>query len=227
MTKRELLGRLRPLLPLLPKKMQPRLRMQIIRALAPPGLLLGNDVYIEQPDCFSIFGSEASIAIGDESIFWGKSIIHAYGRGSIAVGRRCIGFANAQIYCRDCVEFGHHVLAGWDLTIIDYEAHPIDNKLREKQGDYMISNWNPFCRDKNCLEKQDIDFFNTYWDNDATFDHAPVRIGNNCWIGYGVSIMKGVTIGDNTIIASKSVVMTSLPSNCVAAGNPARGVKRF
>ena len=49
----------------------------------------------------------------------------------------------------------------------------------------------------------------------------PVTIGNNVWIGAGVSILPGVTIGDNTVIAAGSVVNRDIPSNCVAAENPA------
>ena len=56
-------------------------------------------------------------------------------------------------------------------------------------------------------------------------DHAPVIIGENCWIGRNVSIMKGVTIGDNSVIAANSVVTKSVPANCIAAGNPAKVVK--
>jgi len=201
--------------------------MQVIRALAPPGLQLGNDVYIEDPDCFTLVGPGAGITIGDETIFWGKSSVSAYIKGRISVGRRCYVASNARIGCRDRIEIGHHVLLSWDLTIFDYEHHPVENKLRQKQLDFMTPEFNPFCQEKRGLTKEDIDFFTTYWDNDAIFEHAPVRIGNNCWIGYGVSIMKGVTIGDNTIVAAKSVVVKSLPPDCIAAGNPAKVVREI
>ena len=48
----------------------------------------------------------------------------------------------------------------------------------------------------------------------------PVHIGNNCWIGAGVLILPGVTIGDNTIIGAGSVVTKDIPANVVAYGNP-------
>lgn len=48
----------------------------------------------------------------------------------------------------------------------------------------------------------------------------PINIGNNVWLGYGVVVMKGVTIGENTIIGLNSVVTKDIPSNCIAAGNP-------
>jgi len=49
----------------------------------------------------------------------------------------------------------------------------------------------------------------------------PVTIGNNVWIGAGVSILPGVTIGDNAVIAAGSIVTKDVPSYCVVAGNPA------
>jgi len=53
----------------------------------------------------------------------------------------------------------------------------------------------------------------------------PVSIGNNVWIGGSVTILPGVTIGDNVSIGAGSVVVKDIPSNTVAVGNPCRVVK--
>lgn len=52
--------------------------------------------------------------------------------------------------------------------------------------------------------------------------NAPVRIGNNCWLGAGVIVLPGITVGDNTVIGAGSVVTKDLPANVVAVGNPCR-----
>ena len=52
--------------------------------------------------------------------------------------------------------------------------------------------------------------------------NMPVRIGRNCWLGAGVIVMPGVTIGDNTVIGAGSVVTRDIPSGVVAVGNPCR-----
>lgn len=52
--------------------------------------------------------------------------------------------------------------------------------------------------------------------------NMPVHIGKNCWIGAGVIIVPGITIGDNVVIGAGSVVTKNLPSNVVAAGNPCK-----
>jgi acetyltransferase-like isoleucine patch superfamily enzyme len=56
---------------------------------------------------------------------------------------------------------------------------------------------------------------------------APVRIGDNVWIGDHAIVCKGVTIGDNSIVGAGAVVARDVPANSVAAGNPARVVKEL
>ncbi len=50
----------------------------------------------------------------------------------------------------------------------------------------------------------------------------PVHIGKNCWLGAGVIVLPGVTIGNNVVIGAGSVVTKDLPDNVVAVGNPCR-----
>ncbi|WP_136606456.1 sugar O-acetyltransferase [Paenibacillus dokdonensis] len=55
----------------------------------------------------------------------------------------------------------------------------------------------------------------------------PITVGNNVWIGGGVSILPGITIGDNTVIGSGSVVTKSIPSGVIAAGNPCKVIREI
>lgn len=59
------------------------------------------------------------------------------------------------------------------------------------------------------------------------YNVAPVSIGNNVWIGEGVIVLPGVTIGNGSIIGAHSVVNRNIPENCIAVGSPARVIKRF
>lgn len=52
--------------------------------------------------------------------------------------------------------------------------------------------------------------------------NLPIHIGKNCWLGAGVIVLPGVTIGDNTVVGAGSVVTKDLPANVVAVGNPCR-----
>lgn len=59
----------------------------------------------------------------------------------------------------------------------------------------------------------------------AAGEISPVVIGRNVWIGLRCTIMRGVTIGDNSVVAAGAVVTKSVPPNAVVAGNPAAVVR--
>ena len=55
----------------------------------------------------------------------------------------------------------------------------------------------------------------------------PITIGNNVWLGGGVIVLPGVSIGENTVVGAGAVVTKDLPANAVAVGNPARVVREL
>lgn len=55
----------------------------------------------------------------------------------------------------------------------------------------------------------------------------PIIVGNNVWFGAGVQVMPGVTIGDNVVIGSGSIVVKDIPSNSVAVGNPCKVIREI
>lgn len=57
--------------------------------------------------------------------------------------------------------------------------------------------------------------------------NLPIHIGKNCWLGAGVIILPGVTIGDNTVIGAGSVVTKDIPANVVAVGNPCKVLREI
>lgn len=57
--------------------------------------------------------------------------------------------------------------------------------------------------------------------------NAPVHIGKNCWLGTGVIVLPGITIGDNVVIGAGSIVTKDLPPNVVAVGNPCRILRKI
>jgi acetyltransferase-like isoleucine patch superfamily enzyme len=56
---------------------------------------------------------------------------------------------------------------------------------------------------------------------------TPVHIGDNVWLGDHATVLKGVTIGDNSVVAARAVVTRDVPANVIVAGNPARVVKEL
>ena len=59
------------------------------------------------------------------------------------------------------------------------------------------------------------------------YDTAPVKIGNNVWIGDKATILKGVTIGNNVVVGANTLVNKDIPDNSVAGGVPVRVLKKL
>jgi acetyltransferase-like isoleucine patch superfamily enzyme len=85
----------------------------------------------------------------------------------------------------------------------------------------------------NCMMAQNTYIMDSDWHD--VYDRsgfieaksAPIRIGNNVWLGDSVIVCKGVNIGDNSVIGAGAVVVKEIPPNVVAAGNPAVVVKHL
>ncbi len=108
--------------------------------------------------------------------------------------------------------FGSHVYANFGLTAVD-DTHVY-------VGDYTM--FGPNCIIATAghpilpeLREQVYQY------------NVPVHIGRNCWLGAGVIVLPGVTIGDNTVIGAGSVVTKDIPSNVVAVGNPCRVLREI
>lgn len=84
---------------------------------------------------------------------------------------------------------------------------------------------------ENCLVARDV-FIMDYDAHRIEFPNgktneltSPISIGDHVWLGVGVKVLQGVTIGNGSIIAAGSVVTRSIPENCLAAGVPAKVIK--
>lgn len=79
------------------------------------------------------------------------------------------------------------------------------------------------------LEIVDSDFHNLEPDKRMGYPYKikPVHIGENVFLGSNVKILKGVTIGNNSVIASGSIVTKDIPKNVIAGGNPAKVIRNL
>jgi acetyltransferase-like isoleucine patch superfamily enzyme len=80
------------------------------------------------------------------------------------------------------------------------------------------NNVNLFTHDGGVKVLNSLGFF----DGKSMDKFGKIKIGNNCFIGNGVKILPGVSIGDNVIIGTGSIVTRDIPSNSVAVGVPAK-----
>lgn len=142
------------------------------------------------------------VVLGDNVRLFG--VIASQNHGKVQIGNNVMIGANVHIYAAESIKIGNFTGIAINTYIVDNNNHPINPDFHRYR---ML---------------QDIKDDSHMWKHSA---HAPIIIGENCWIGQNVRIQKGVTIGDNSIIAANSVVTKSVPANCIAAGNPARVVK--
>ncbi|HTY73067.1 MAG TPA: acyltransferase [Actinomycetes bacterium] len=80
---------------------------------------------------------------------------------------------------------------------------------------------------RGCAISWDVRILDTdYHSLDGQSTTSPVRIGDHVWIGSGATVLKGVTIGDGAVIAAGALVIDDVPPAALAAGVPARVVRR-
>ncbi len=124
------------------------------------------------------------------------------------VGENC--YIEPPLHCNfggRHVHFGKNVYANFNLTLVDDTHIYVGDYTMFGPNVTVASAGHPLDPD---LRRQGYQY------------NLPVRIGKNCWIGAGVVIVPGITIGDNVVIGAGSVVTKDLPSNVVAVGNPCR-----
>lgn len=79
----------------------------------------------------------------------------------------------------------------------------------------------------NGVYLSDSDWHGVYDRTEASEVETPIVIKNNAWLGDHAVVLKGVTIGENSIVGANSVVTKDVPDNVVVAGNPAKIVKHL
>lgn len=125
-------------------------------------------------------------------------------QGTVTVGDRSY-IGASHIVCHSSVTIGADVIISWGVTIVDHDSHSIHWHLRKAD----IEQWHQ---------------------GRKSWEHVPVRpvvILDRVWIGFGASILKGVTIGEGAVIGACSVVTRDVPPYTVVAGNPARVVRQL
>ncbi len=135
---------------------------------------------------------------------WMEGTINVSDNGKVILNEHSKLGPNSMIQCVNRVEIGAYSMTSDYVTICDNNSHPV----------------NPMYRKYMRTTKRSDD--SRKWRHSA---NAPIVIGENCWIGTHVRICKGVTIGDNSIVAACSVVTKDVPANSIVAGNPAKVVK--
>jgi acetyltransferase-like isoleucine patch superfamily enzyme len=147
-------------------------------------------------------GTPQQIRLGKRTICRGILLCDS-GLGFIEIGDLVYIGDDVIISTRECIRIGARTMVAHGVQIFDNDSHPID--ARERYADYL-----------NLIEGRPRTHF---------IPSAPVEFGEDCWVGANSIVLKGVKIGDRSIVAAGSVVTADIGDDCVAAGNPARIVR--
>lgn len=146
--------------------------------------------------------TQEDIVLHDHSEVFGT--ITSFNHGKVVMHEWAKLGPNSTISCANHIEIGRDTAISYDVTIVDHNYHPTNPADRR----YMRHT-------PHRSEERSVKYAAS----------APIVIGENVLLGSGSRICKGVTIGDNAIIAANSVVTKDVPANAIAAGNPAKIVK--
>jgi maltose O-acetyltransferase len=147
-----------------------------------------------------------ALRIGEHTALRGQLLILRHG-GEITIGEWSHVGASTRIWSAARVSIGDRVLIAHACEIHDWNAHPLDARARHQHFRDIMINGHP-----DVLEG---------------VGSAPVVIEDDAWIGFGSTILKGVTVGRGSIVAAGSLVARSVPPGVLVAGNPARVVREL
>ena len=156
-------------------------------------------------------------------------------RNYVTIGKRCLIDANfifespsgyvsigdnvhiggATFICRNKIEVHDDVTMAWGITIYDHNSHSISWEERKNDNDNCYADYIKF---------QGNNIVNKDW---SAVVSKPIVIQSKVWIGFNVTVLKGVTIGEGAVIGACSVVTKDVAPWTVVGGNPAVLIKKL
>ena len=175
----------------------------------PPNVCWKDGFYLETAQIFRSLHSrrDPALEFGEHCSCYAGCSFSLGEAGYCSVGDYTL-LNGALVMAEERIEIGSHCLVSWNVGIADSDFHPIDPARRLVDAKALA----PFYEGRPERPK---------------LDTRPVRIADNVWIGMNSVILKGVTVGENSVVAAGSVVTKSVPANVIVGGNPAVLVKEL
>jgi acetyltransferase-like isoleucine patch superfamily enzyme len=175
----------------------------------PSNVEFGEGFYCETAQVFRFMRNKAPRALrfGNHVSCYAGCSFALGANGTALIGDFTL-LNGALVMAEQRIEIGSHCLISWNVGIADSDFHPLEPAQRLIDAHALA----PFYKDRPPRPK---------------LETRPVKIADNVWIGMNAIILKGVTIGENSVVAAGAVVVKSVPPNTVVAGNPAVPVKTF
>lgn len=165
-----------------------------------PGLRLSLNARLVAP------AGERRVRIGANCAI--RGVLRCDGPGRIAIGEEVHVGDGVIVSARSAIEIGDGVLIAHGVQLFDNDTHPMDPEAR-------AAHFRAFLKLGPKGSKPD----------DFEVASAPIRIGRRAWLGFNSAVMKGVSVGEEAIVAAGAVVVADVPARSIVAGNPARLVR--
>lgn len=153
------------------------------------------------------------VRIGDKCLINANFIFESL-NGEVLIGNN-VHLGGVRFICRNKITVGNDVTMAWGIIVYDHDSHSVDWQYRKNDNSKCYEDYIKF-NGNNLINKN--------WDQ---VNSKPIIIGDKVWVGFDVTILKGVTIGEGAVIGAKSVVTKNVPPWTVVAGNPARVVRNL
>ena len=150
------------------------------------------------------FQKKGMVTIGDDCIIHGSIIIYS-DQAEVKIGNRVYIGADTTLFCYDRIEFKDDILVSWGCTFIDTNAHAVQWENRKND----VLNWHSGIKDWSSVE------------------HGGIVVESRTWIGFNSTILKGVILGEESIVAAGSVVTRPVDRKSIVGGNPAAFIKHI
>ncbi len=147
--------------------------------------------------------NDSKINIGNECLINGRLVTET-NKSKIEIKNNVFVGGKSIIDCKDQILIEDDVLVSYECLIFDHDSHSIDSKLR----------------------KDDLSRFRNNQMKWNEVNSKKIHIKKNAWICARSIILKGVTIGESSIVAAGSIVTKDVPDFCLVSGNPAKVIKK-
>lgn len=167
----------------------------------PLNIEVGENSVIDSSSCFKKYYSQLPVGLTVGShVTLQSCALGIEKNGYVSIGDYSY-ISSACIAAYKKIIIGQYVFIAGGVTIVDTDFHPLDPALRMLDTIAVST-----IGDKSRRPK---------------FDTAPVVIGDDVWIGFNATILKGVTIGQGAVVEPGAVVSKDVPAYAVVSGNPA------
>ena len=145
-------------------------------------------------------GDSAKVEVGRKGHFSGYGSFRVYETATLKIGEGFTVEDNYQILTPEstCIVIGDDCMFSWNTIMDSSDHHSIFDVI---SGENINSTY--------VIEKG-----------------RRIVIGNHVWVGKGACILYNTRIGDGSIVGAMSLVKSEIPNNCIAAGNPARVIRK-